>query len=142
MRTYEHRQFSPWPLAATAAIALATRVGRRGRRGRALRLGTIFFLGQFCMLTTAVDEERIAWAFGLGFPGGSIDADAIAEAEAVQAPWWDLFGIHWSPGAGWVWNLAGRDAVRIRKKNGSVITLGTDDPAGLLDAILAAKEPA
>lgn len=55
----------------------------------------------------------------------------------TQTEFWEGFGIHWTPQRGWLWKVSGRDAVTIRKKNGGMITLGSDDAAGLYDAINA-----
>lgn len=135
METYEHRQFSPWPIAVAGAAALFGRRARRRGRGRLPAVGLTLFLAQFSMLTTIVDDERVAWAFGLGFPGGAIDLNEIAEAELTTTSWWEGFGIHWTPRHGWLWNAAGKNGVRIRKRNGGSITLGSDDAQGLYDAL-------
>jgi hypothetical protein len=47
------------------------------------------------------------------------------------------FGVHWTFRHGWLWNVAGSDAVMIRKRNGKAVTLGTDDAQGLYNAIQA-----
>ncbi len=43
----------------------------------------------------------------------------------------DGWGIHYIPGRGLVWNVHGRDCVRLELKNGRPFRIGTDDPEGL-----------
>jgi hypothetical protein len=44
-------------------------------------------------------------------------------------------GLHWTIWHGWLWNVAGAEALELFLSDGSRITIGTDDPQGLLDAI-------
>ena len=139
MTTYQHRQFSPWPLAAlglvSALSAAYTAKGCKRRASSLPSLGFALFVLQFCVLSTRVDESGLSWNFGLGFPSGFIAFDEIAGVELAKTKLWEGYGIHWTPRHGWLWNAAGRDAVRIRKRHGAVITIGCDDAAGLYDAI-------
>jgi hypothetical protein len=140
METYEHRQFSPLILAAALApLALASLVrgGDEARRSRRLRAmaGTAIVALPFTLLITRVDENGISWAFGLGFPAGRVNFGDIAHIEITKTRFLEGFGIHWTPRHGWLWNAAGFDAVMIRKHDGRVVTLGTDDSQGLYDAI-------
>jgi len=114
---YEHKQVSPWPL---AALALTTLAG-----------------ACFTMLRTRVDDNGVSWAFGLGFPRGFLrfeDVEAVALTKTTLA---EGYGIHLTRRHGWLWNAAGRDAVTIRKRDGGAITLGSDDALGLYEAIRA-----
>jgi hypothetical protein len=131
METYRHKQFSPWPLLAFALFFLR----RKKRPSSLLALGLALLTMQFCALTTRVDERGVSWNFGLSLPIGEIPFDQIAGVQMTQTGFWEGFGIHWTPRHGWLWNAGGRDAVSIRKKNGAIITLGSDDAAGLYSAI-------
>jgi hypothetical protein len=141
MQAYEHRQFSPWPLAVAGlyGVTVAARKAskRKRRRPNAASVGLALCTLAFCVLNTRVDESGVFWSFGFGFPSGSIPLDDIAHAELTKTKFWEGFGIHWTPAHGWLWNAAGHDAVTIRKRSGGVITIGTDDAAGLYAAISA-----
>jgi hypothetical protein len=137
--TYEHRQFSPWPLAVLGLYGLAA-ARHKGAKGKRLRkqapsLGLALFTAQFCVLNTRVNESGVSWNFGFGFPSGFIPFDEIAHVELTKTKLWEGAGIHWTPAHGWLWKAAGSDAVKIRKRSGAVVTIGTDDAAGLRDAI-------
>lgn len=107
MPTYEHRQFSPGLLLVLAVV---------GYR---------------------VDARGVSWSFTAGIPGGVIPFEDIADALITTTRFWEGWGIHWTIIHGWLWNVAGFQGVLIRKRNGRVVTLGTDDPQGLYDAIRA-----
>jgi hypothetical protein len=131
IQTYRHKQFSPWPLLAFGLFFLRKKKGR----GALLSLAVAVLTMQFCALATRVDEHGVSWNFGLSLPLGEIPFDQIAGVEMTQTRFWEGFGIHWTPRHGWLWNVGGRDAVTIRKKDGGIVTLGSDDAAGLYAAI-------
>lgn len=89
----------------------------------------------FISLTTRVDSTCVSWGLRLGIPSGSIPLTDIADVQVTEMRFWEGYGIHWTILHGWLWNVAGFQGVMIRKKNGRVVTLGTDDPQGLYDAI-------
>ena len=93
--------------------------------------------GGFGMLKTRVDERGVSWAFTFGVPRGSIAFGDIAKVEIARTGWREGYGIHWTFWHGWLWNVAGRSAVMLYTKRGNVITLGTNDPHGLYDAIVS-----
>jgi hypothetical protein len=133
METYRHKQFSPWPL-----LALGFFLGRRkNRRGSVPASGLALLMTQAFTLTTRVDERGVSWNFGLSLPIGEIPFDEIAEVRMTQTGLLEGFGISWTPRLGWLWKVSGRDAVTIRKKNGAMVTLGSDDAVGLHAAINA-----
>jgi hypothetical protein len=99
----------------------------------------IAVLAMSSRLTTNVDERGVRWAFGFGFPNGAIDAGNIASAQLTQTNFFEGWGIHWTIWHGWVWNVWGFQAVQIFRRDGSSVTIGTDDPQGFLSAINAAK---
>jgi hypothetical protein len=129
MEIYRHKQFSPWPLLALGFLM------RKKRRGSVLAAGLALLTTQLFTLTTRVDERGVSWNFGLSLPIGHIPFDEIADVRMTQTGFLEGFGISWTPRHGWLWKVSGRDAVTIRKKNGGIITLGSDDAAGLYAAI-------
>lgn len=138
MPTYEHRQFSPWPLLVFALVAFA--LARFGLAEEApARLSAFAFVAiitiSFTELATRVDVSGISWSFTLGLPSGHIAFEDISDAQMTTTHWWEGFGIHWTILHGWLWNVAGFQGVTIRKRDGSAVTIGTDDPQGLYDAI-------
>ena len=89
------------------------------------------------VLITRVDASGVSWAFTWGWPGGRI---ALARIVRVQRTDLNLLerssmGLHWTIWHGWLWNVAGAQAIEIFTTGGRRTTVGTDDPEGLLQAI-------
>lgn len=102
----------------------------------AVTLALPFLVGAiFTRLTIRVDGAAVTWHFGWGWPGGSIAMGSIDHAEITQTNLFEGFGIHWTIWHGWLWNASGFQAVEIFRTKGGGVTLGTDDPQGLLQAI-------
>jgi hypothetical protein len=95
----------------------------------------VLVLTVFTRLTIAVDADAVTWHFGWGWPGGSIAKRDIERAEVTKTNLFEGWGIHWTIWHGWLWNAGGFQAVEIFKRNGGGVTLGTDDPQGLFQAI-------
>lgn len=139
MPTYEHKQFSPWLLPVVAAVIYAFfRFGldspeMPGRLAAAAAVTVIAIA--FTELKTRVDPGGVSWAFTLGVPGGFIPFVDIADVQMTRTSFWEGWGIHWTILHGWLWNVSGFQGVMIRKRNGRIVTLGTDDPDGLYQAI-------
>ncbi len=81
---------------------------------------------------------QLRWAMTFGWPGGRIPLSDIASAEIVAVTFWMGVGVHLTL-RGWVWNVALGKGVRIVKRDGSDVILGTDDSQGLLAAIERAR---
>jgi hypothetical protein len=102
----------------------------------AVAIAPLLLVGDiFARLTIRVDIAAVRWYFGWGWPRGSIAMSDIARAETTQTNLLEGFGIHWTIWHGWLWNASGFQAVEIVKTNGGGVTLGTNDPKGLADAI-------
>jgi hypothetical protein len=88
-------------------------------------------------LITRVDASGVSWSFAWGWPGGRIAFDRIERVErtALNVLERGSAGLHWTIWHGWLWNVAGAEAVEIYTTAGTRMTLGTDDPQGLLEAI-------
>lgn len=56
---------------------------------------------------------------------------AILEAQPDRSRVVDGWGIHWTPGRGWTWNLWGYDCVRLSLTGGRTLRIGTDEPEPL-----------
>ena len=85
-------------------------------------------------LTVRVDGDRLHWAFGPGWPRFSLALADIERVEATRTTFWQGWGIHRTR-HGWLYNIAGRDAVRITRRNGRQLMLGTDEPRRLKAAL-------
>lgn len=137
MPTYEHRQLSPWLFLVVALIGFALLRYGSGPAHLIAFAVAVAICATFIQLATRVDPRGLSWAFTLGVPGGAIPFADIADVQITRTYWWEGFGIHWTFFHGWLWNVSGYQGVMIRKRDGRVITLGTDDPQGLCDAIAA-----
>lgn len=101
-----------------------------------------FVYWAFARLRIDVDGRgtapQLRWAMTFGWPGGGIPIHDVASAEIVPVTFWMGVGIHLTL-RGWVWNVALGKGVRIVKRDGSDIVLGTDDPQELIAAIQRAR---
>jgi hypothetical protein len=84
----------------------------------------------FTTLTIVVDGELLTWHFGAGLARKSVPLTEIVSAEPVTTTWVDGWGIHFTA-RGWLYNVAGRDAVLVTLREGKRFLLGTDEPAAL-----------
>ena len=152
---YSHTQSGWWLLVALgfgaagllAAIAIVTG-GRVPRDGPPV----IFILGVtlaillitaafFSTLNVRVSGEAVAWRFGPGLLRFSVPLTEITSVAPARTPLLAGIGIHWVF-TGWVYNVSGRDAVEITKRDGSKVWIGTDEPAVLATAIERARDAA
>jgi hypothetical protein len=89
----------------------------------------------FSSLTTRVADGRLAWHFGLGLTRKAVPLTEVVSAIPARTTWVDGWGIHLT-GRGWLYNVAGRQAVLVTMRDGRRFMLGTDEPDALLQAIL------
>lgn len=142
---YHHEQIGRFyvaMLAVAAVVAAAAAIAGTGGRapgppGFVAALFGILIL-TFCRLNVDVDDAELRWSMTFGWPGGRIPLADIDAAEIIAVSFWMGIGIHLTL-RGWLWNVALGQGVRIRKRDGSAIVLGTDDPQGLLAAIDAGR---
>jgi hypothetical protein len=89
------------------------------------------------VMRTRVDVHGVWWSLAWGLPGGNIPFAQIASVELTELNWLERgnSGFTWTMWHGRLWHAAGSHAVEIAKTDGTLITLGTDDPQGLLQAI-------
>ena len=88
----------------------------------------------FSSLTIEIDADALRWLFGLGVWKKRIALEDVASVTPVRNRWWYGFGIHRTP-RGWLYNVAGLDAVEICLRNGRTLRLGTDEPGELIKAL-------
>ena len=96
----------------------------------------------YATLTVEVDGQRIQARFGIGLIRKTIPLADIARCEVVRTPTWWGWGLHWTP-SGWLYNVSGRDAVRLELKSQRPVMIGSDEAERLkaaIDARLALRE--
>ncbi len=95
-------------------------------------LAAAFYL--FNSLTIEVSDKDLQWYFGPGILRKRVLLSDIAKVEPVKLPRMPGSGIGYGLG-GWVYFIKQGDGVQIHRRDSSVVTFGTDDPAGLLAAL-------
>ena len=93
----------------------------------------------FNSLIVKVNSEKVYVAFGPGLIRRIIPIRSIISAEKVWNKWYYGFGIRLIPG-GYMYNVAGFDAIELKLTNGKVFRIGTDEPDKLLEAIQSQTE--
>ena len=144
MARYEHSQWGTIPVAFAFVILIgAGAMAHLVEPALAVpMLALVAVLIGFARLTIGVDENGVAWTFTAGMPRGHLSYDDIASVQRVHTNILEGWGIHWTWWHGWLWNVAGFDAVEFFLKDGRRITLGTNDGAGLYDAVARHLTPA
>lgn len=93
----------------------------------------------FRHLDTEVTDRELRVAFGpLSLARKTVALTSIRTVRRGRSSILDGWGIHWRPGVGWIWNVAGRETVELLLEEGS-FRVGTDDVAGLMDALERAR---
>ncbi len=95
--------------------------------------GLIMVLLSFCFqrLTVVGEQTALLLRFGpLPFFNHHIVYTRIREARVARSTLIDGWGIHYTVGRGWIWNLWGFDCVEVELDKGR-LRIGTDDAAGL-----------
>ena len=104
--------------------------------GLTLAAVVALFLASFGSLEVRVDEDAVRLRFGVGLIRRTIALDRIESTARVRNRWWYGWGIRLTP-HGWLWNVAGLDAVELRLTDGKLFRIGTGDPEGLQGALEA-----
>jgi hypothetical protein len=92
----------------------------------------------FGWLAVDVDGRAIRVRFGVGLVRRRIEVAAVERCERVRTRLWWGWGLHWTP-SGWLYNVSGRNAVRLELRGERAVMIGSDDAAGLARAIEAAR---
>ncbi|MEA3308181.1 MAG: hypothetical protein U9Q70_01535 [Chloroflexota bacterium] len=138
MEVYRHTQFSYWMSAIWLVmggilITLAYTVEAHFLYLAILLLLLVILL-LFHSLTTRVQDDSLAFWFGVGLIRKQIPLSEIVHTQIVRNPWYYGWGIHLTP-HGWVYNIAGWQAVEMELRSGKKFRLGTDEPEQLLVAL-------
>jgi hypothetical protein len=140
---YEHRQWSWLPslgvLAALAAAGLATTTnsGAWSQYRDWVWIAPVIAAlvwAAFSSLRITIDANALHWQFGPGIWRKRIGISEIAAVDVTRTSFCNGWGIHRTR-RGWLYNVAGFDAVIVSTHNGKSVLLGTDEPKRLANAI-------
>lgn len=144
MDAYRHRQFG-WVIATGTAVGLALAVLMTA----SLSTGTLKAAGWmvaalyavlaaafalFATLTVEVDARAVRVRFGIGIIGRTIEIADIVRCDLIRTRIWWGWGLHWTP-SGWLYNVSGREAVRLELRRERSVMIGSDDAQALKGAI-------
>ncbi|MGB8519016.1 MAG: hypothetical protein WCD38_02520 [Candidatus Tumulicola sp.] len=138
--TYHHEQVGRPYVAFGLLLVVPLAIGILARTPFLLWLTVVLAFAYWAFARLRIDVEstgessQIRWTMTFGWPGGCIPIADLAGAEIVPVTFWMGIGIHLTL-RGWIWNVALGKGVRIVKRNGSDVILGTDEPQELLAAI-------
>jgi hypothetical protein len=138
---YQHRQVGRVTLGAmivgilVAWIALGA-AASQDQWPAALALGLVMALVplQFGWLTVTVTSQAIHLRFGIGWIRRRIPIANVRSVTTVRNRWYYGWGIRLTP-HGWLWNVAGLDAVELHLTSGRRFRIGTDEPTALEGAL-------
>lgn len=139
MKLYEHRQVATLILALLTIVVVWT-VGLlvRTEMPHALNVSVavvgVAFVLLFWCLNVEVTEEKVSVSFGFGWIRRSIPISDIVSVQVVRNKWWYGLGIRLTP-HGWMFNVAGLDAVELEFRNEKKFRIGSEEPAKLHGAI-------
>jgi len=145
---YRHRQLG-WVIGAATAVALilATALVQSLTEQTIAGAGWMVYalyaliVGAFALfgwLVVEVDAKAIDVRFGVGLIGRRFDIADVRRCERLRTRIWWGWGMHWTP-SGWLYNVSGRDAVRVEFISQRAVMIGTDEPDALVRAIEAAR---
>jgi hypothetical protein len=138
MDTYRHTQRGTTILTLLGigmlivVIALGTQAGVAPLLAVLLVLAVAAVL--FGSLTIEIRDGMLTWSFGPGLLHKRVRVADIQGWAVVQNPWWYGWGIRLTPN-GWLYNVAGQNAVEITMKSGRRLRIGTDEPEQLSTAL-------
>ena len=137
---YEHTQIGHvviWALLGASVLVWVGPISQGSPPfGSSLVLPGVFLttIALFYKLTIRIDDPTLLASFGIGLIKRKVPLAEIVRCEPIRIRWWYGWGIHLTQ-YGWLYNVAGWDAVAITLRDGRKFALGTDDPHGLADAI-------
>ncbi len=137
MKTYSHTQragrwllFPAVMAVLLAGFAASTRVWG-ALSGIPVLVAVAWLFGS---ISVEVADRQLHWRFGPGLIRRSIPVAHIAEARPVRTTWLEGWGIHYTK-FGWLYNVAGFEAVAFTLKDGKKLAVGTDEPQNLIAAL-------
>ena len=138
MGRYEHTQFGLMVVILLTAVLVFVIVIAAVVGWHWLMLVEIGLMGSllaaFHSLTVFVDRECVRVRFGWGPVGKSYPTAEIRDTRTVTNHWYYGWGIRLTP-HGWLYNIAGLDAVEIEFASGKKVRIGTDEPRKLQRAV-------
>ena len=145
---YEHTQ-AGWPMRLTfAALALglivlaALQLPALGRAPSwALLAGAALAIAVgwcFSSLTVRVTSDELQLHFGWGWPRKRVPLADIDAVEVTRTTFIEGWGVHRTR-RGWLYNVAGFDAVVLRRRDGTAVLVGSDEAPRLKGAIERAR---
>jgi hypothetical protein len=142
MQRHETKSVAPWAYALAGTFGLTglgAGVGLALLGNEAALIGPFLVLmallmANFASLTVTVDEREVRWRFGRGPVGRRVPLERVRGVEVRHSPWYWGWGIRWTP-HGWLWRSHGLDAVWLELDDGRHVGVGTQDPAGLAQAL-------
>jgi hypothetical protein len=141
---YKHTQ-PGWPirLGFGAAALLFMTLGTLHPSRSATLPRLLFWLGPafalalgflWSSLTVRIDSEALHVWFVPGWPKTAVKLTDIAALEVTRTTFWNGWGLHRTR-RGWLYNVAGYDAVVVTRKDGRSVLVGTDEPRRLKAAL-------
>jgi hypothetical protein len=91
----------------------------------------------FASLTVVVDATALRLWFGVGLLRREVALDDVVAARLVHLPWFTGWGVRAVP-RGWLYRVAGREAVELELDNGRVVRVGSDEPKEPVAAVTRA----
>jgi len=91
-------------------------------------------LGLFSAMTVSIDTSQIRLSYGFGLLRFNFPLADITSVKKVRNKWWYGWGIHLTP-HGWLFNIAGLDAVELTMTSGKKYRIGTAVPEELAQCI-------
>jgi len=147
---YSHTQRSAaaifvFSLAALIPVGLLLGGGRNGAdvgaRITVLAAAVVMVLSAFAFssLTITVRDGQLSWWFGPGIVKKTVPLSTIVSAEPTTTSIINGWGIHLT-GRGWLYNVAGRQAVLVAQQDGKRFLLGSDEADGFAQIIMAGAQ--
>ncbi len=99
-----------------------------------LLVGLIMALVIFYKLNVAVDHGVIVCSFGQGMISKTIRVAELAGCQVIRVPWYYGWGIRFTP-RGWMYNIAGTQAVEVTYKSGKKFIIGSGEADVLCEVI-------
>jgi hypothetical protein len=142
MKTYQHTQRGPRIVMLMVVLAVVGAVV--GSLFNHVLFVTVPILLMtawlFSSLTITIAEGELRWHFGCGIVRKKVSLADIASAKIVKTNAFEGWGIHLSR-FGWLYNIAGYDAIAVTLKSGKRFAIGTNEPNVLSHAIIATIKP-
>lgn len=119
---YNHTQIGYFLIAVAIAAAL---LGLNTAAGLGLLLVSagVFLFG--CGLTVRVADGELIWFFGPKIWNNRLQLSEIESCEVMSYPWFYGYGVRYLS-SGKLYNVSGNQAVKIRKKDGTTVMIGSD----------------